>query len=214
MPFFRHAVQRIGDAGLDASRIIVRQPQSARDLIGRLEANAVDILHQTIGCILYDSQRIVAILLINLDRQRRRHAVRLQKNHHVLNGPLFMPRFLDAAHPLGTNTQDFAQPLRFVVDDVQRLLAKLLHDPFGHHRSHAADHARAQIALDAFDRRRQRLLAHLCLKLAPILSMYHPSPAHAQPLAGIDLRQVSHNGDQRVAPRGILEGQHAALVGI
>ena len=73
----------------------------------------------------------------------------LQKNHHVLDGALLVPRLYNLADALLANAQHRLQPLRFVLDDVQRLFAKPLHDAFSHHLAHAANQAGAEVALDA-----------------------------------------------------------------
>ena len=56
--FLGHAVQGVGDAGLDAAGIVMSQAQRLGYLVGRLEADAVHIFHQPVGRLLHDLQRL------------------------------------------------------------------------------------------------------------------------------------------------------------
>jgi len=206
---FGHLAQRVVDARLDTSRIVGRQAQRLGNLVGRLEADAVDVLHQLIGCGLDDRQRLIAILLVDLDRQMGGDAVAVEEDHHILDGPLLFPGLDDVVDALAADAQHFAQPLRVLVDDIQRFRAETVDDALGHDLAHAAHHAGAEIALDPLDRCRNRLLAQLHLELAAVFCVIKPLPGQLQPLARVDLRQIADDSSQRLAV-GI--GQQAARV--
>ena len=212
VPLLGHAVQRVGDAGLDPPRIVMGQPERSRDLVGGLEADAVDVLHEAVRLVAHDRQGIVAIFLVDFDRQRRGNAVRLEEDHDIFDRFLLLPRLLDATDALRPNADDVAQPLRVVVDNVQRRLAELVHDALGHLLADAADHARAEIALDALYRGGQGLLALLGLELPPVFAVARPPPAQAQPFAGVHFGQIADDGDQTIAPRRISKTQHIRRV--
>ena len=83
--------------------------------------------------------------------------MRLQEDHHIFYRALFVPGLDDICNALVADAQDLAQPLRLVVDQLQRIVAKKIDDAFRHHRANAANEARAQVALDALCGCRQRL---------------------------------------------------------
>ena len=212
MALFGHAVERVVDAGLDARRVFGRQAQGTGDLVGRLETDAVDVLHQPVGCGLDHGQRVVAVLLVDLHRQVGGYAVAVEKDHHVLNRSLLLPGLDNAINPLLADAQHLAQPFRLLVDHVQGLRAEAVNDAFGHHLAYAADHARAEIALDALCRRRDGLLTQLHLELAAVPGMVQPLAGQLQPFARVDLWQVADDGDELVAMLAVGVGQHPARV--
>ncbi len=153
--FLGHAVERVGHARFDAPRIVRGQTQRLSDFIGRLKADAVHIVDQSVRRVLHHRQRLVAVLLVDFGRQSGGNAMRLQEKHHVLDGPLLLPRFNDALHPLVADAQHLAQFRGLVVDNVQRLFAEAVDDALGHHPAHAANEAGAEVAFDAFSGRGQ-----------------------------------------------------------
>ncbi len=109
------------------------------------------------------------------------------------------------SHPLLADAQHVEQPLRVVVDDVQRLVAKAVDDAFGHDLAHAANHAGAEVALDAFGGGGQGLFAQFHLELTAVFGVGHPFAGQLQPFARVHFRQIAHDGDERVAARGVFE---------
>jgi hypothetical protein len=72
-------------------------------------------------------------------------------------------------------------------------------DAFGHFGADALDEARAEIAADALDRRRQHSGVAAHLELAAVLRMALPHALHAQALAGLGAEEGADDGEQVAA---------------
>src|SRR5262249_29850441 len=103
---------------------IKRHTHLLRDLVGGLEADAVNLLRQEIGIgpDLFDGG--FAVSLVNADRAAGAYAVGVEEDHDLADDLLFRPGFLDAAAPLRADAFDVLQSPRFVFDDVGDLLAE------------------------------------------------------------------------------------------
>ena len=188
--------QRVDHAGRHARGRIVRQAQIVRDLVGGLEADAVDVLRQTIGIGLHQIDRGVAVLLVDFDGEAGVDAVALQKQHHLLDRFLFVPGAGDGGGALGADAQHLADALRRMIEHVQRFQAKALDDARGGDRADAFDQAGAEIFLEPFDRGGQHLLALFGFELLAVLRVGDPLALQAQRFAGGDFRQRADDGDE------------------
>ena len=141
----QNVFERRGDAGL----AVRRHAQRGADAVGGQEAHAFDILAEAVGILPDDRRGTVAIELADLDRQRRRDAVGLQKDHRFPCA-LLLPVGLGDLHPaLLAHLGHFLQAFRVLGEHRQRLLAEVAHDHLRRAGAHAADQPAAQVALDA-----------------------------------------------------------------
>src|SRR5262249_21726392 len=116
--------------------------------------------------------------------------------------------------PIGAFRSDashFAQPTRLLVDNVEYSLPKGANQLLGVDRSDTADHAGAEIFLDAFDRCRCGSLEEGRAELHTMGMVVDPGPTRLDELAGRDHRRVPDNGDQ-ITLTSRLDAQHAEAV--
>jgi len=90
----------------------------------------------------------------------------------------------------------FCQLLYLIFDDVEGLFAKFLYNPLGHYRANALDKARAEVFLDAIDRRRNRSLVSYNLELFSVFGVIGPLAPHFQNFPRRRCHEVSHDGDE------------------
>ena len=196
VPLVRLFAQRIGHPCCHAPRRVGRQPHVARDLVGGLEPDPVDLARQAIGVLLHHLHRLVAERLPNLDRPRSADVVPLEEYHDLTDLFLLGPGLLDPRHAGGTDAQHVQKPPRFVFDHVQRVHAVLGHDPRGHDRSHALDQPRSEVLFDPLRRRGQDGAIAVHAKLASKARMARPLALQLERLARIDVRQLAHRRHQ------------------
>ena len=117
----------------------------------------------------------------------------------------------DPVGPHRTDAVDLAQAFGLRLDDVEHLLAEGAHQLLGVDRPDAADHAGAEVFLDAVERGRCRGLQELRLELLAMGAVIDPFARCGDPLAGGDHRGVPDHGDEfAVAAR--LDPQNAEAV--
>ena len=109
---------------------------------------------------------------------------------------------------------DLAQAVRLGLDDVEHLLAERLDHLLGVDRADAADHAGAEVFLDAIDGGRRRGAHEARLELLAMGAVVDPFARCGDPLAGGDGGGVPDDGDQ-VAMAARLDAENAeAVLGI
>jgi len=110
-------------------------------------------------------------------RPRCADAIAVQKDHDLSHRLLLSPRGHNASRPHRANAIDLAQPAGCCLDHVEHLLAEGAQQILRVDRADAADHARGEILLDAFDRLGAAVLRNLALNCWPwVRSLIH-SPA-------------------------------------
>jgi hypothetical protein len=176
--------------------------------VGGLEADAPDIPSQTIGVLGHDLHGIGAVGLEDSHRSRRADAVTVQEDHNFANDLLVRPGGSDAAGSDSADPSDLAQALGLGFNRIEHLLAECTHQLLGVNRSDTEYHARAEVFLDAVERRRLRSLQKFRLKLLTVGAIVDPLARRRNPLAGRDDGSMSDDRDQfPVAPR--LDAQDA-----
>ena len=106
---------------------------------------------------------------------------------------------------------DLAQPIGLGLDDVEHLLAEGLDHLLGVDRTDAADHAGAEILLDAVDGGRRRGAHEARLELLTMGAVVDPFARRGDPFAGGDGGGVADDGDQ-IAMAARLDAQNAEAV--
>ncbi len=208
MPAVAPLPQQVERAGLQALRRVLRDAELGGDLVRRLEADAVDVGGQPVGVLLHQLRGVGAVGLVDLDRVVGGDPVRLEEDHHLLDLPLLLPGAHDLLASFGADPLHLGQPLRPVLDDVERLQAERRHHPGGHHLADPADQAGPQVLLDADERAGGDRGVGGDPELPAVLRVVDPRPAEAEVLARLHAQQVADGGHQ-VAVSRHLEPHHA-----
>src|SRR5215469_5003113 len=157
---------------------------------------------------------IGAVSLVDAHRARRANRVAVQEQHYLADHLLFGPAGDDPLRALGANAGHLPQPTRLPLDNVEHGLAEGPHELLRVDRPDAADHAGAQVLLDALDRRRRRSLEKRGFELDAVRAVVDPGPARLDELAGGDHCGMPDKGDEIALASGF-DAQHAeAVVGI
>src|ERR1044071_960917 len=118
-------------------------------------------------------------------------AVAMEEQHDLADDLLFGPAGDDLSCTLGADAGHFAQTRRLLLDNFEHLLAEGTGELPGIDRADAADHAGAQVLLDALDRRRCRDLEERGPELHAVNAVVHPGAARLDKLAGRNGRGVT-----------------------
>jgi hypothetical protein len=163
-----------------------------------------------------DLDCVVPVGLVDPYRQRGRHPNPLEEDHHLLDGPLLLPRGRDHPGALGAKARHLDQPTRLLLDHLQGGLAEVVDDPLGHLRADPLDQPRAEVTADSLNGGGQHRLVHLNLELAAVLGMARPPALQPQALAGLRPKQRTDHGQQVAGPPGSYPGHGVArlLVGV
>ena len=135
----------------------------------------------------------------------------VQEDHDLADDLLLGPGGGDALGAHRADARHLAQALGLRFDDVEHLLAEGPHQLLGVDRADAADHAGAEILLDAVDRCRRRGLQKPRLELLAVGAVVDPFARRGDPLAGGDRRGVADDGHQ-IAMAACLHPQNAEAV--
>ena len=123
--------------------MVRRQAEGLGDAVGGFEAHAVNIPRQAVGVAAHHAEGLVAVLLVDLDRQVGADAVAVQEEHDLFDLLLLIPGKGDQAGALGADIRHFAQALGLAFDHFEGLSAEMGHDALGQARADAPDQARA-----------------------------------------------------------------------
>ena len=203
--------QRIGDAGAHPDHRGLLDAELHGDRVGGLEADAADVARQPVGVLGHDLDGVGAIGLEDPHRPRRADAMAVQEHHDLAHDLLLGPGVGDALGAHRADARHLAQPVGRRLDDVEHLLAEGPHQLLGVDRADAADHAGAEILLDAVDRGRGRGAQEPRLELLAMGAVVDPVARRGDPLAGGDRRGVADDRDQ-IAMAARLDPQNAEAV--
>ena len=211
MPIVHRLGERIGDAGTYADQRGLLDAELGRDLIGGAEADAADVASQAIRVLRDEPNGIGAIGLVDAHRARRADAVAVQEQHDLADDLLLGPAGDDPLRALRADAGHLAQAVGLLLDDVEHGFAEGAHELLRIDRPDAADHAGAEIFLDALDRRRCRRLEERGSELDAMRAVVDPAAARLDELAGRDHRGMAEDGDQIALAAGF-DPQHAEAV--
>ena len=145
----RHA-ERVLDAGLDTKCGVLRDASVPRDLVAGPEAEALDILCETVRVIADDVVHFVAVAIIDLAGEIDGNAVLLEEHDGVLHVALRVHGGRDVHRLPRGDALDLSETLRLLLDDAHGVVTELLHDPGGHRGTDTLDRTGAEVALDGF----------------------------------------------------------------
>jgi hypothetical protein len=127
----------------------------------------------------------------------------VQEHHDLADDLLVGPGTGDLGRALGADAVHLAQPLGLGLDDVEDSLAELLDQALRVDRADAADHARAEVSLDALDRRRRRRPEEARPELLAMGAVVRPFTGGSDPLPGGDRGRVADHRDQVAVAAGL-----------
>ena len=188
--------QRIGDAGANPDHRRLLDAELHGDRVGGLEADAADVARQPVRVLGHDLDGIRAVGLEDAHRAGRADAMAVQEDHDLAHDLLLGPGVGDALGADRADAGHLAQPIRLGLDDVEHLLAERLDHLLGVDRTDAADHAGAEILLDAVDRGRRRGAHEARLELLAMGAVVDPFARRGDPFAGGDRGGVTDDRDQ------------------
>src|SRR4051812_7612338 len=90
-----------------------------RYLICRQEADTIDLVGEPVRRMLDDAHRPFAVTPVDADRQCRGDAVALEQRHQRLNALLLVPCLDDRIGLFATDTGNFIEPDRLLLDHVE-----------------------------------------------------------------------------------------------
>ena len=206
-----------GDAGAHPDHGGLLDAEFHGDRVGGLEADAADVARQPVGVLRHDLHGVGAIGLVDAHRPRRAHAMLMQEHHDLAHDLLLGPGVGDALGPHRADARHLAQALGLRFDRVEHFLPKGPNQLLGVDGADTADHAGAEILLDAVDRGRRRGPQKSRFELLAMRAVVDPFARCRDPLAGGDRRRMADDGHQipmaaRLCPQnaetvlGVVEG--------
>ena len=143
--------QRIGNSGAHADHRRLLDAEPHGDRVGGLEADAADVARQPIRVLGHDLDGIGAVGLEDAHRPCGADAMAVQEDHDLAHDLLLGPGAGDALGAHRADAGHLAQAIGLGLDHIEHLLAESLHHLLGVDRADAADHAGAEILLDAVE---------------------------------------------------------------
>ena len=214
VPFAGRLGQCKRDAGAHAHAGGGLDAELACDQVCGAEADAAYIAGQAVGVVGDDLHGLGAVGLVDAHRPAGAHAVGMQEQHDLADHLLLGPAGDDACGALGPDAGHLAQPGRLLLDQLEHRRPERPHQLGGVDRADAADHAGAEVLLDAFQGGGRACPEERGLELQAVGAVVEPGAAHLQPLAGGDGGGVADDGHE-VALAAHLDPQHAeARVGV
>ena len=144
--------QGIGDARPHPDHRGLLDPELPGDQVGRAEPDAADVTRKPVGVLAHHLHRVGAVGLEDANGPCRADAMLVEKHHDLPDDLLVSPGRGYPPGALGTDPFDLPQPLRRGLDDVEDVLAEMLHHAPCVDRADAPHHSRAEILLDALER--------------------------------------------------------------
>ena len=205
-------LQRVLDGGPGPIGTVAVDAQPGGQLVGRLEADAPDVVGELVRVLLDLGDRLLAVGAVDADGPAGADAVLGQEEHDLADFLLLFPALPDPLHfpppdapdvlqEVGGRVEDFQRPFLVDADNLGRQL-----------RADAADCPGGQIPLDARGRSRVRGPDLVGLELLAVGAIDHPLAGPFQVLAGRDRGGAAHDRHQfRAALDRDLEHGEAAL---
>ncbi len=165
------------------------------NLIGGLEADAVDIAGEAIGIFANGFDGVLAVGFVDANGAAGADAVRVQENHDIANDFLLGPGIFDELAPHRADALNVLEAAGFRFDDVENLLAEFGDEFFGVDGADAFDHTAAEIFLDTFAGGGGRAAEEMGFELKTELAIADPAAFGGEPFAGADGGQGTDDGN-------------------
>ena len=201
---FARGGEHMADRGPYPQFRIRGKTQRQRHPVGGEKTDAVKILGQTIGVVLDDGDRLVAVLLIDTHRVQGRDAVLLKKEHDVAYGPVLAPGLADAGQFLASNAGHLGQLVDILFEHLQSAVAEMADNAAGDLRPHAADQPGTKIFFQGagagrfeFGRESGLELAAESGVLRPVAGELHGGPGKDPHLVHRDRGRIAQQAKER-----------------
>ena len=178
--------------------MVYRQTEGTGKFVGGFKADPIDIPLQLIGILLNNFQRLIAIGLVDLDRQAGAHTVPVQEHHDFFDLFLFLPGFGDLVRSIHTDSRDFEQPTGCLFDHIEGLFLEFPHNPLRQLGTDPFDHPGSEISLNASDRCRQGLFTDFCFELRAVVGMPGPLSLQLEEFPGRNFGQIANHSSQPI----------------
>ena len=192
--------QGVADARAHADHGRLLDPELHRDRVGGPEPDAADVPSEAVRVLRHDLHGVGAVGPEYPHRPRRAHAMAVQEHHDLADHLLLGPGVGDPLRPHPADAGHLAQPFRLRLDDIEDLLAERPHKLAGVDRADPPDHARAEILLDALDRRRRGRADETRLELLAVGAVIDPLAGGGDPFPRRHHGGVADHGDQVAMP--------------
>src|ERR1039458_10631409 len=145
MALIRGLQQHMVEARTGAQDGVMRYADLLGNSVRRSEPDPVDVPGQRVRVGLNAPDGLLPVGLIDTDSPAGADSLGMKEHHDVADDLLLGPGRFDPSSSLGSNAFHFLQADGVVLDDVEDLLAKLIHQFPGVSRPDALDHAAAQV---------------------------------------------------------------------
>ncbi|OPY06773.1 MAG: hypothetical protein A4E68_02212 [Syntrophaceae bacterium PtaB.Bin095] len=156
MPFVGQFMKDVKDTRGGPQVRILGKTELPGNLVGRDEADAVDIRGKAVGVLLDNLNGLLAVLLEDLGGIAGADTMGLEEDHDGPDLLLLLPCLSDHADALLANPLDIDKAVNLVLNDIQGLLPKHFNDPFRHDRTNALDQPGAEVLLHTVNGGRSR----------------------------------------------------------
>ena len=192
-------LKRVLDGGPCPIGTVAVDPHLGRQFIGGLEADAPDVVGQSVGILLDLGDGFLAVGAVDSHGPTETDAMLGQEEHDLADFLLLLPALADPLDPfladpldvekeVGGRLEDFQRPFLVEGDDLGRQL-----------RPDAADRPGGQILFDAFGRGRVRGLEFVGLELLAVFPIHDPLAGGFQMLACRNRSRAAHDRHQVLA---------------
>ena len=181
------------------------------EAVGRAEAEPRHLGDQAVGVGAQHLRRFVAVGGHQARGVAGIEAVGGEEGAHRAERAMLGPGGRERRGALRPDPRHLAHPLRARVEDLQRPLAEVIHDPAREGGAQLADQPRAEVARDGVELRRRAHVRGLRPELRAVPRVGLPAPAEGQRLPRLDRRQRADDGD-RLAPPAGPHAHHAEAV--
>ena len=213
MAFVGRLLQGERDPGPNPLRRLAGNAHLHGYRVGGPKADAFNVAREPIRVFSHHLNGVMAIGLEDAHRPRRSDAVRMQEDHDVADSLLLGPARGDLAGAELADAGHFPQLLWVRFDDFEGRFAESADDPLGEFGTDAANHARAEIFLDAFGRRRWSRLEKIRLELQAMRAIGDPDADGVDEFAGRDRSRMPNDRDEITPPARLhLEDCEAILL--
>ena len=193
MPLLLERLHGEEDPRLEPRRRVVREAEVDRDLVGRLEADPLDLPGDTVGLVRQDSLGLRAVLLDELHALARAHPVGLQKDIEFALGALAVPGLLDRGRALAPDPGHVPQAPRLLAQDAEGVGAEDVDDLVRVDPADPGDQPAPQVLADPVHARRELAPERRDLELGAVGGVPGPLSREVERLATFDPGEGPHD---------------------
>ena len=145
VPHLAAVVEDVFDRRHEPLGAVCGQADAQGHLVRRKEADAVEVVGQTVGIGAHHIDGLVAIALIYADSEKGADAVGLEEHHDFTDGAVLDPGGADRFQFFLGDAFDLGQAFHILFEDVQGVAAEMADDLAGRLGPHALDQSGSQV---------------------------------------------------------------------